>query len=249
MVHRRGCDGEAPIGRITTSGVVTEFAAPMARYAQSIVAGPDGDLWYTSSDGIGRITTAGVATDFNSGFDRWQSLPTDRRAGRQLWFTQDNGHVGKMTTAGVLTMYSAGLDTNTEPLSITRGPDGAMWFTDYALDEIGEVTTARGRSPSTPLASLPGAGPQEITTGPDGNLWFTESQGLRIARADITTSQSAAVAEAAAVGVAVADRRSRPPTVTPVRVSGPDRINTAVAISEHEYPTRRFSEDGRARPR
>src|ERR1700733_12776761 len=51
------------IGRITTAGPITEFAAPTASSGpRSIVAGPDGALWFTeeAADKIGRITTSGT---------------------------------------------------------------------------------------------------------------------------------------------------------------------------------------------
>src|SRR5262249_37219556 len=54
------------IGRITPSGVLTEF--PQLRPLSgplSIVAGPDGALWFTEFYGsrIGRITTDGIVTE------------------------------------------------------------------------------------------------------------------------------------------------------------------------------------------
>ena len=55
------------IGRISTDGVITEFPIPTV-YSQpiDIVAGPDGNLWFTELAGnkIGRITTAGVIGEF-----------------------------------------------------------------------------------------------------------------------------------------------------------------------------------------
>ncbi len=52
--------------------VVTEFSSGMTAGAQptSIVAGPDGNLWFTEFNGgnqIGQITTAGVVTEFSTG--------------------------------------------------------------------------------------------------------------------------------------------------------------------------------------
>src|SRR6266536_4153344 len=52
------------IGRITTSGVVSEF--PVNFLPESIAAGPDGNLWTANIAGpcIGRITTSGVSNAF-----------------------------------------------------------------------------------------------------------------------------------------------------------------------------------------
>ena len=55
------------IGRMTPSGVITEFALPTPVSAPNdIAAGSDGNLWFTEDVGnkIGRITPAGVITEF-----------------------------------------------------------------------------------------------------------------------------------------------------------------------------------------
>jgi hypothetical protein len=49
----------ATSGRITTAGVVTNYADPSISSPEGITAGPDGALWFTnfSNSSIGRITT------------------------------------------------------------------------------------------------------------------------------------------------------------------------------------------------
>ena len=68
----RGPDGNVwftepdAIGRITPSGVITEFPLPTpASGSAGIAAGPDGALWFTESNPgrIGRITTAGEISE------------------------------------------------------------------------------------------------------------------------------------------------------------------------------------------
>ena len=44
------------IGRITTTGTVTNYTDPGIRNPVGIVAGPDGALWFTNDNSIGRIT-------------------------------------------------------------------------------------------------------------------------------------------------------------------------------------------------
>jgi virginiamycin B lyase len=55
------------VGRITPSGLVTEFSVLMVGLyglPSDIAAGADGSLWFTDEpdDGLGRITPAGVVT-------------------------------------------------------------------------------------------------------------------------------------------------------------------------------------------
>src|SRR6266478_1473060 len=74
--------------------------------------------------------------------------------------------------------------TASEPLGITAGPDGALWFTENIGNKIGRITTAGAFTEFTvPTTS---SHPIGITTGPDGALWFTELQSTKIGR--ITTA-------------------------------------------------------------
>jgi streptogramin lyase len=70
-----------------------------------------------------------------------------------------------------------------EPIGITAGPDGALWFTEQATNKIGRITTA-GAITETVIPTA-GSKPFSIATGPDGNLWFTESNTGKIGRITI----------------------------------------------------------------
>ncbi len=97
------------IGRITPSGVITEFAFPKSGsdylFLNGISVGPDGNLWFTYTDwntkanAIGRITTNGVITLFPT--PTANSNPTDITAGPDgaMWFTEAVGQVGRITTS------------------------------------------------------------------------------------------------------------------------------------------------------
>ncbi|HXM41572.1 MAG TPA: hypothetical protein VN924_09985 [Bryobacteraceae bacterium] len=175
------------IGRITTAGSITEYAAPGEPWW--IVAGPDGALWFTESgDGkIGRMTTSGIVAEYPipAGFGD----PGGIAAGPDgnLWFAQSGqfglAAIGAITTQGVITEYVVP-NPNSGPLAITSGPDGALWFTEYNAGQIGSITTA-GAIAEYPIPT-PNSAPFGITPGPDGALWFAESLGQKIGR--ITTA-------------------------------------------------------------
>src|SRR5262245_20144580 len=61
------------------------------------------------------------------------------------------------------------------PNSITAGPDGNLWFTEYTTGNIGigMINPATHAITDFPIPSA-NADPRGITAGPDGNLWFTE---------------------------------------------------------------------------
>jgi streptogramin lyase len=57
------------------------------------------------------------------------------------------------------------------PTSITAGPDGNVWFTEQAANQIGRITPSGAITEF--LIPTPASNPFDITVGPDGNLWFT----------------------------------------------------------------------------
>ena len=92
------------------------------------------------------------------------------------------GNLWVVDTLGIMRVtrdghFSRAVDTS-EATAITRGPDGAMWFTEYRKGHIGRIAPDGHIDYfSDGLTS----GPADIARGPDGNLWFTEPAG-RIGR-------------------------------------------------------------------
>jgi virginiamycin B lyase len=66
MAHSGSQSLPTRIGRITTSGVVTQHSIPTASTLYGITSGPDGALWFAevSANQIGPITTAGVVSEY-----------------------------------------------------------------------------------------------------------------------------------------------------------------------------------------
>lgn len=165
------------IGRISTSGVVSNFTGTGIETPLSITTGPDGALWFTMPSGsIGRMTTSGAVSVYQG----TGSGPIGITAGPDgaLWFTNSQSNsIGRITTAGVISTYAgAGIDY---PDSIVTGSDGAMWFTNANNSSIGRITTAGV------VTNYTGTGidfPWGITAGPDGALWFANESNDSIGR-------------------------------------------------------------------
>jgi streptogramin lyase len=67
-----------------------------------------------------------------------------------------------------------------DPLEITTGPDGNLWFTEYGTNKIGVITAQGVVTDEFPVPT--NISPLvEITAGPDHTLWFTEPDRNRIA--------------------------------------------------------------------
>jgi virginiamycin B lyase len=168
--------GSNKIGRMTTAGAVSEYAAAVGAVPLNITAGPDGSLWFTDSNNpaVGRITTGGVATEFSTGISGVTAYIT---AGpdHALWFTEDTlANIGRITTDGSsVTEYGA--PSGSAPQGIVAAPDGRLWFTETNASTIGNVTT--GGTVNSYPAGIAGARPVAITVGADNNLWYTVEDG------------------------------------------------------------------------
>ena len=160
--------------------VDAERAAPA-----SIVAGPDGNLWFTEpgAGNIGRSTPTGSVIEFAvpGADDEGAGTPSPEVIAvgpdRNLWFTDESAaRIGRITPAGQISTFAVGAET----IGITAGTDGAMWFTQLS-DKIGRITTGGVLSEFDVPLDVAGDAVR-ITRGPDGNLWFTEFTGNRIGR-------------------------------------------------------------------
>ncbi|HEX3467951.1 MAG TPA: hypothetical protein VHT05_07745 [Candidatus Elarobacter sp.] len=229
------------IGRISTSGTVTEYATPTANSGpMSVALGSDNNIWFTENTAgkIGKITPAGVITEYTSPnfFRPW--LITAGPDGA-LWFTdQSSGDVGRITTAGVasteITLPGQGISQTREPYGITTGPDGNLWVADF-LGAIDKVTT--GGTVTQYLVGSREA--SDITTGPDGALWFSLSFNYSIGH--ITTAGVATYFPTPQVG-----SRSYSQGIATggdgavwfaLRASAVGRITTAGTVTECPTPT------------
>lgn len=194
------------VGRITPTGVVTQFLAlgalncsvcdPPGCRGRGIVAGPDGNLWFVNECALpttSRMTTAGVITGIaGSFFGPQQSITTG--ADGNLWtapFGSADNVILRVTPGGSVTPFpivsQAGAETR-GALDLATGPDGNVWFTEFAQRRIGRIAPS-GVITEFPLPPIVTnfASPEAITGGPDGAVWFTAS-GVKAFVCRITTS-------------------------------------------------------------
>jgi sugar lactone lactonase YvrE len=126
--------GANKIGRITTSGAVTEFALSTAGKPGTITAGPDGNLWFAEAgwpvvERAGRITPTGEVTEFAlPGGASTIAAGTDGN----LWLGFTGG-LSRMTTSGAVTVFPV----NTRPAAIVAAPDGSIWAAEAGSGDWG----------------------------------------------------------------------------------------------------------------
>ncbi len=175
-----GPAGAAPLGTIAEfSTGLNPGSAP-----SSIVAGPDGNLWFTddgTTRAIGRITPRGAITEFSTGLNAG-SAPRSIVAGSDgnLWFTDDGSTraIGRVTPSGEITEFSTGLNPGSDPRTSVAGPDGNLWFNDEgSTPAIGRITPSGAITEFSAGLLKPFSNPNGIVAGPDGNIWFSDFWG------------------------------------------------------------------------
>ena len=186
--------------RITVAGVAAitvAFAGPAASAGggvehfelkgeanrpYSIVAGPDGNMWFTQSDGnaIGRISPDGTRKRYILNAPNSHPYGITVGPDGNLWFTERSANrIGVMNTRGrILAEYD--LPTfDAQPWDIALGGDGALWFTEENVDQIGRITVD-GTITEYPAGI--GTFPTGIGADAKGNIWYTGELSNKIGR-------------------------------------------------------------------
>jgi virginiamycin B lyase len=166
--------GRAYVIRIHPDGRMTRFPIPGSAQQRdeapaSIVAGPDGRIWFTDPglSRVGKITLRGKLTEYRVRLHP-EVLAPDGAA--RLWFVGFGG-VGTIDTTGKVRELRAGnfrgLEIGSYHGAVT-GPEG-LWFIGGAtrvmrLTPSGHLDVIRG--PGAPAAS-------RIALGPGGSIWIS----------------------------------------------------------------------------
>jgi virginiamycin B lyase len=165
------------IGKITTSGVVTEYSIPTPSSSPGgIAAGPDGNMWFTeiNSNKIGKITMSGIITEYDIPTAATFAQEITAGPDGNMWFAEYVGKkIGKVTPTGTFTEYDAAPSGVGSIIGIAANPDGSIWFTDYTGNQVGRMTPS-GVFSLYPTPT-PSSTPFGIAAGPDNNVWFVES--------------------------------------------------------------------------
>jgi streptogramin lyase len=174
-----------PVWAAPTS--VTEFTEGLAADSspEDIVAGPDGNLWFTvggsfaADSAIARVTPEGAITEYTTGIDP-DGNPTDIALGPDgnLWFTERGSFaaspaIGRVTPDGTITEFSAGLKDGSRPREVVAGADGNLWFTDRASGSLSSPAIGRITPSGTITEFTIGGMPNAIAVGADEDIWFT----------------------------------------------------------------------------
>jgi streptogramin lyase len=173
-------DTQGVVGRLDPQTGIAQEHPVVGRHPYGIVGGPDGNVWFTNSD-PGAPKVARLSPSF--GYAEFPPNPATLAAPAtgiahgpdgNLWATEP-ARIARVTPSGAVTEFNA----NGNPIAITTGSDGALWFLEYTANKIGRITTSGVVTNEFPV-SPHDAGLGHITAGPDGNLWFTD--GAKVGR-------------------------------------------------------------------
>jgi virginiamycin B lyase len=133
VVYRAGVD---KFGRITPSGVITEFSG--VNSPSSIAAGPDGNIWIAGAfvSEVARVTPTVEITIFQT-----PSTPTIIRPGNSnnLLFTEFSANkIASITTDGVVTESPEFFGSG--PMGITAGVGSLVWFLGASTNRVYETS-------------------------------------------------------------------------------------------------------------
>lgn len=169
------------IGRITTSGTITEYPVPTANAAPyGIAAGPDNAMWFTENNvsKIGRIAMDGSITEYdaprNANNDEVKPTDIGKAYDGSLWYASI-GSIGKITTDGTATRYPLPEQYSDRIVTHLTGGSQGIWF---AIPDNGSTIQpgAIGHVLNSAIVTYPflrGITVTGISGGPQDGIWFT----------------------------------------------------------------------------
>ncbi len=140
----------------------------------SIVAGPDGAIWFTesSAQAIGRITTTGTITTIPTPGLQPNSIAVGSDG--NIWFTDDsdNNTVDRINPDQSISTFPIPTQF-AQPNDLTLGPDGALYFTEGFNQAIGRVDMSGNVTETKIDADM--ASPNQLAFDNSGDLWVSGS--------------------------------------------------------------------------
>lgn len=172
---------------------IQEFDIGADKSPNGIVAGPDGNLWFTESKAsqVGVISTEGILlTEFPTKTPDMGPGSIVLGADDNLWFDEVSLHghaVSRITPMGDTSEY---LTPCVPQRGMVSGPQNSVWFGEVGCadsqDRIAKIVTiASPGAPVGTISQIPIGGsknPESLVAPADGNVWFAEFGAGAMAR-------------------------------------------------------------------
>lgn len=174
---------------VSPTKAVTEYTSGISAGSgpTAIDIGSDGNLWFAEPllGKLAKISPNGISTEYSVGQGSKLRLaePSHAALGADgnLWaILAGTNKIARVDPSGAIAEFSDGLRQYTKPISIARGSDGNVWFSQQAnfngdgaickITPTGVVTTYRP-------PDLSFFQPVELTAGKDGKMWYSDDYG------------------------------------------------------------------------
>lgn len=182
---------DGTVGKMTSSGVATEYHLPALHAPAAIVASPNGDVWVCGKAGVpgsgrsrafaARVTSSGKIAEYDLGTTGTQAVAVAVGGDGNAWVSvaarpPDAGRIVRVTPDGAATSFAAGGD----PRAIAASGADRLDFALANSASFGEITTS-GQVSTLPLPGGPSARANAIAVAPNGDEWFAGSLGGKTA--------------------------------------------------------------------
>lgn len=210
LFHLRGAPNSntrvlAGVGTLTEYSVSSNGKRP-----GYLIAGPDGNIWFTENGAIGRITSEGKVTEFPL---PGNANPSGIALGpdRSLLVIADN-EILRVSMTGTVTRVPLPASVSRPLGSVATAPDGTIWFAEPGNPNaaagsggspiIGRISSQGNVTMYDTSQSIPGNNIGLIGALPDGSLWIYTELGLGRMSSDgkITQVDSAILAHLVTAG-------------------------------------------------
>ena len=172
------------------SYVIDEIYTPSGGNLQGITPGPNGLVWFTGEgvdegSAVGKSTTESDMQEYP--LPGYGDATSVAEGWGHLWVTLLPAVIGRFSTGGDFTAFpipNVFGGTHSNPYSITKGPDDALWFiaNDSGRHIVRVDSTGKMQGYRLPVGSRS----QWLTLGSDGALWFTDVGANKIGRMTAT---------------------------------------------------------------
>jgi len=179
--------GNKKLGRITTTGVVTEFPLPTGGSPDSLVVGPDHNFWIIDG-GRNKIVkmnrTGAVLASYGKGFSANEYAINMVYAPDGKFYVSEYApqfgvpdKIARVTIKGKIKEIGT-LPPLSYPNRLAVGKDGNVYFVMSNLQAIGKIDLAKSKVTYHFLPFTYTQGMQAIVNGPDNRLYVAGSNAI-----------------------------------------------------------------------
>jgi streptogramin lyase len=168
--------------KFTTKGTATGYNPEAGARPEGLALGADGNIWFAefTNSNIDSITPKGKITRYAVtalGGAASESCGFALGANGDIYFATDNNGIGYISTKGKSGLISLP-DNAAQPVGLTLGPDGNIWFIEVSGPHIGKITPSGQVTEYN--SGIGGGANWGIASGSDGRIWYSNEAAAQV---------------------------------------------------------------------